>query len=168
MAGTHSSEAVLLSTDVRCCERALHYDGDIRFDIVKKICDVVLFFFEYLLPISIFVICYTRMFICLRNQYHPHTVNVGSDVSVPNARRRRHVLKTLVLVVVANLMCNYFNHIHFLAFNFSAPLNIASYYYNFTVIARFAVASIHSSIRFNIARIRTNCGKYSANVIPLL
>ena len=109
----------------------------------KKMCGVVLFFFEYLLPIAVFVICYTRMFICLRNKVHPHAVNVGNEVSVPNARARRNVLKTLVLVVVAYLLCNSFNQISFLAFNFGAPLNFGSYYYNFTVIAMFANCCIN-------------------------
>ena len=68
MARTYNSEAMFLVPTSGVFKRALHYDGDIRFDIVKNIYGVVLFFFEYLLPIAIFVICYTRMFICLRNQ----------------------------------------------------------------------------------------------------
>ena len=109
----------------------------------KKICGVMLFFFEYLLPIAVFVTCYSMMFTCLRNKVHPHAVNVGNEVSVPNARARRNVLKTLVLVVVAYLLCNSFNEISFLAFNFGAQLDFTSYYYNFTVIAMFANCCIN-------------------------
>ena len=149
--------------NVRCVMMAIYVST-----LWKKMCGVVLFFFEYLFPIAVFVTSYTSMFICLRNKVHPFAVNVGNEVSVPNARARRNVLKTLVQVVVAYLLCNTFNHIRFLAFNFGTPLNIRSYYYIFTVITMFTVASIHSSMRFSIARIRKNCGKYSANVTPLL
>ena len=109
----------------------------------KKVCGVALFVFQYLLPIVVFISCYVRMFTALRNQVHPQESGVDSHASVQKARARRNILKTLFIVVIAYLLCNSFNQVSFLAFNFGAPLDFSSHYYNFTVIAMLANCCIN-------------------------
>ncbi|KAI0211233.1 hypothetical protein LSAT2_003949, partial [Lamellibrachia satsuma] len=109
----------------------------------KKVFGVALFIVEYLLPITLFITCYSRMFIHLRNQVHPQAPDIGHEAEVQNARARRNVLKTLLLVVVGYLLCNTCNQLTFLAYNFGAPLDFSSSYYDFTVVAMFANCCIN-------------------------
>ena len=108
-----------------------------------KVCGVALFVFQYLLPIVVFISCYVRMFMEMRNQVHPQASGVVAHASVQKARARRNILKTLFVVVVGYLLCNSFNQVSFLAFNFGAPLDFSSHYYNFTVIAMLANCCIN-------------------------
>ena len=108
-----------------------------------KVFGVALFIVHYLLPIIVFITCYSRMFIRLRNQVHPQAPDIGHEAVVQNARARRNVLKTLLLVVVGYLLCNTCNQLTFLAYNFGAPLDFSSSYYDFTVIATFANSCIN-------------------------
>ena len=109
----------------------------------KNVRGVVLFVVEYLLPITVFITCYSRMFIRLRKQVHPQATNIGNELSAQNVRVRRNILKTLLLVIIAYVLCNSFNQLTFLAFNFGAPLDFNGYYYDFTVIAMFANCCIN-------------------------
>ncbi|KAI0211278.1 hypothetical protein LSAT2_003902, partial [Lamellibrachia satsuma] len=109
----------------------------------KKVFGVALFIVEYLLPITVFITCYSKMFIHLRNQVHPQAPDIGHEAVVQNARARRNVLKTLLLVVVGYLLCNTCNQLTFLAYNFGAPLDFSSSYYDFTVVAMFANCCIN-------------------------
>ena len=104
---------------------------------------VTLFVMQYLLPITVFITCYSRMFIRLRTHVHPEAPNLCHDATVKKMRARRNVLKTLLLVVIGYLLCNSWNQLTFLAFNFGAPLDFSSNYYNFTVIAMFANCCIN-------------------------
>ena len=109
----------------------------------KKVCGVALFVFQFLLPIIVFVVCYARMFMEMRNQVHPQGSTVVPHASVQKARARRNILKTLLVVVIGYLLCNSFNQVSFLAFNFGAPLDFSSHFYNFTVIAMLANCCIN-------------------------
>ena len=109
----------------------------------QKVSGVAVFILEYLVPIAVFITCYTRMFVRLRSQVHPQATNIANEISIPNSRARRIVLKTLLLVVVGYLLCNSFNQLTFLAYNFGAPLDFKGFYYNFTVIAMFANCCIN-------------------------
>ena len=104
---------------------------------------VALFVIQYLLPITVFITCYSRMFICLRTHVHPEAPNLCHDATVKKMRARRNVLKTLLLVVIGYLLCNSWNQLTFLAFNFGVPRDFSSNYYNFTVIAMFANCCIN-------------------------
>ena len=121
------------------CYSTASYDSPLW----KHVRGVLLFFFEYLIPIAVFIICYCRMLYSLRSQVQPESTANGLESSAPNARAKRNVLKTLLLVVVAYLVCNSFNQITFLAYNFGAPLDFTSYYYSFTVIAMFSNSCIN-------------------------
>ena len=123
----------------RCFSMAV-YDSPLW----QQVRGVLLFFFEYLIPITVFIIGYCRMLLYLRSQVQPESTANGLESSAPSARAKRNVLKTLLLVVVAYLLCNSFNQITFLAYNFGgARLNVSSYYYNFTVIAMFSNCCIN-------------------------
>ena len=60
---------------------------------------VVLFVMQYLLPITVFITCYSRMFIRLRTHVHPEAPNLSHEATVKKARARRNVLKTLYVCV---------------------------------------------------------------------
>jgi len=119
--------------DGRCKIMAIHAS-----ETWKKVSGVVLFIMQYLLPIFLFVACYSRMFIRLRTEVHPFGPHIGSEAAVQKARARRNLLKTLFVVVVGYLLCNSFNQLMFLAFNFGAPVDFSSYYYNLSVLAMFS------------------------------
>ena len=104
---------------------------------------VALFVMQYVIPITLFITCYSRIFIRLRTQVHPEAPNLSHDATVKKARARRNVLKTLLLVVIGYILCNTWNQLTFLAFNFGAPLDFSSNYYNFTVMAMFANCCIN-------------------------
>ena len=122
----------------RCINMAMY--GSVFW---QKVRGVLLFIFQYLIAIIVFIICYARMLFSLRSQVQPESTANGLESSAPNARAKRNVLKTLLLVVVAYLLCNSFNQITFLAYNFGAPLDFMSYYYSFTVIAMFSNCCIN-------------------------
>ena len=104
----------------------------------KKACGVVLFVTQYLLPITVFITCYIRMFMRLRTQVHPLAPSIGNEAALQKARARRNLLKTLFAVVVGYLLCNSFNQLMVLASTFGAPVDFSSYYYHVTVIAMFS------------------------------
>ena len=110
---------------------------------LRRASGVVFFVMQYLIPITVFITCYSRMFIRLRTHVHPEAPNLCHEATVKKARARRNVLKTLLLVVIGYIMCNTWNQLTFLAFNFGAPLDFSSNYYNFTVISMFANCCIN-------------------------
>ncbi|KAI0225443.1 Somatostatin receptor type 4 [Lamellibrachia satsuma] len=120
-----------------------HYVEIFTIPSWKKVFGVALFIVQYLLPIIVFITCYSRMFIHLRNQVHPQAPDIGHEAVVQNARARRNLLKTLLLVVVGYLLCKSCNQLTFLAYNFGAPLDFSSSYYDFTVVAMFANCCIN-------------------------
>ena len=110
---------------------------------LRRAIGVVFFVIQYLLPIIVFITCYSRMFIRLRTHVHPEAPNLCHEATVKKARARRNVLKTLLLVVIGYILCNSWNQLSYLAFNFGAPLDFSSNYHNFTVIAMFANCCIN-------------------------
>ena len=104
---------------------------------------VAFFVVQYLLPITVFITCYSRMFLRMRTHVHPEAPNICHEAMVKKARARRNVLKTLLLVVIGYLLCNTWNQLTYLAFSFGASLDFSSNYYNFTVIAMFANCCIN-------------------------
>ena len=110
---------------------------------LRRASGVALFVMQYLIPITVFITCYSRMFIRLRTHVHPEAPNQCHEATVKKARARRNVLKTLLLVVIGYLLCNSWNQLTFLAFSFGATLNFSSNYYNFSVIAMFANCCIN-------------------------
>ncbi|KAI0242710.1 hypothetical protein LSAT2_011785, partial [Lamellibrachia satsuma] len=104
---------------------------------------VVLFVMQYLLPITVFITCYIRMFMRLRTQVHQLAPSIGNEAACQKARARRNLLTTLFAVVVGYLVCNSFNQLTYLASSFGAPVDFSSYYYNFTVIAMFSNCCIN-------------------------
>ena len=110
---------------------------------LRRAIGVALFVMQYLIPITVFITCYSRMFIRLRTHVHPEAPNLSHEATVKKARARRNVLKTLLLVVIGYLLCNSWNQLTFLAFNIGAPLDFSSNYYNFSVIAMFANCCIN-------------------------
>ncbi|KAI0218467.1 hypothetical protein LSAT2_029839 [Lamellibrachia satsuma] len=103
-----------------------------------KACGVMLFVMQYLLPITVFITCYIRMFMRLRTQVHPLAPSIGNEAARQKARARRNLLKTLFAVIVGYLLCNSFNQFIVLASTFGAPVDFSSYYFGFTVIAMFS------------------------------
>ena len=111
--------------------------------IWKKACGVMLFVMQYLLPITVFITCYIRMFMRLRKQVLPLASSIGNEAACQKARARRNLLTTLFAVIVGYLVCNSFNQLTILASSFGAPVDFSSYYYNFTVIAMFSNCCIN-------------------------
>ncbi|KAI0211258.1 Somatostatin receptor type 2 [Lamellibrachia satsuma] len=103
----------------------------------KKFCGVGLFITQYLIPITVFITCYSRIFVFLRSRISPQGQTSGNEVAVQKARASRNVLKTLVIIVVCYILCNSWNQFTFLAFNFGYAVDYNGWYYNFTVIAMF-------------------------------
>ena len=132
----------------------------------KKVCGVMLFICQYLIPITVFVTCYSRIFVQLRSRVAPQTGSTGNEAVSLKARARRNVLKTLVIIVICYILCNSWNQFTFLAFNFGYPVDFTSAFYNFTVIAMFANSCINPIIYAlkyetfqNEARRFFRCGK---------
>ncbi|KAI0212292.1 hypothetical protein LSAT2_002769 [Lamellibrachia satsuma] len=103
----------------------------------QKFCGVALFIAQYLIPITVFMICYGRIFIYLRSRVSPQAQTSGNEVAVQKARVSRNVLKMLVIIVVCYILCNSWNQFIFLAFNFGYAVDFSGGFYNFTVIAIF-------------------------------
>ena len=103
----------------------------------QKFCGVGLFVTQYLIPITVFITCYGRIFLYLRSRVSPQAQTSGNKVAVQKARASRNVLKMLVIIVVCYILCNSWNQFTFLAFNFGYTVDFTSGYYNFTVIAIF-------------------------------
>ena len=103
----------------------------------QKFCGVALFITQYLIPITVFIICYGRIFLYLRSRVSPQGQTSGNEVAVQKVRASRNVLKMLVIIAVCYILCNSWNQFTFLAFNFGYAVDFTSGYYNFTVIAIF-------------------------------
>ena len=103
----------------------------------QKFCGVGLFITQYLIPITVFITCYGRIFLYLRSRVSPQGQTSGNEVAVQKARASRNVLKMLVIIVVCYILCNSWNQFTFLAFNFGYAVDFTGWYYNFTVIAIF-------------------------------
>ena len=103
----------------------------------QKFCGVALFITQYLIPITVFITCYSRIFLFLRSRVSPQGQTSGNEVAVQKARASRKVLQMLVIIVVCYILCNSWNQFTFLAFNFGYAVDFTSGYYNFTVIAIF-------------------------------
>ena len=96
----------------------------------QKLYDVGLFIMQYLIPITVFITCYSRIFLFLRSRVSPRGQTSGNEVAVQKARASRNVLKTLVIIVVCYILCNSWNQFTFLAFNIGYAVNFTSGYYN--------------------------------------
>ena len=103
----------------------------------QKFCGVALFIAQYLIPITVFMICYGRIFLYLRSRVSPQEQTSGNEVAVQKARASRKVLQMLVIIVVCYILCNSWNQFMFLAFNFGYAIDFTGGFYNFTVIAIF-------------------------------
>ena len=113
----------------------------------KKFTGVMLFIIQYLIPIAVFLTCYSRIIAHLRSRVHPQLPqSVGNEAVSIKARARRNVLKTLTIIVVCYLLCNSWNQFLFLAHNFGYPIDYSGAFYNFTVIAMFANSCINPII----------------------
>ena len=117
----------------------------------KKTAGVAAFFFEFLLPLTICVVCYARIVKTLRQKVAPQTASVvassshlgagaqgGAFNSQANAKMIRNVHKTFGIIVVCAIVCNTGNHCLFLAFNFGYRLDFTGALYNVSVIGAFA------------------------------
>ena len=127
--------------DGRCLVMSLFYSS-----FWKKVCGVFLFIFQYLIPIVVFITCYTKIFICLRTRVQPAAPPNPNEATSQKARARRNVLKTLITIVLCYIMCNSWNQFLFLSFNFGYHLDYKSTFYNFTVIAMFTNSCINPFI----------------------
>ena len=112
----------------------------------KKCSGVLLFIVQYLIPIAVFLTCYSRIITHLRSRVFPQLESVGNEAVSIKARARRNVVKTLAIIVVCYLLCNSWNQFLFLAHNFGYPIDYAGVFYNFTVIAMFANSFINPII----------------------
>ena len=120
------------------------YNAKLDNETWKKARGVVLIIMQYLLPITVFITCYIRMFMRLRTQIHPLAPCIGNEAACQKASARRNLLTILFAVIVGYLLCNSFNQLTYLAYAFGAPLDFSSYhYYNFTVIAMFSNCCIN-------------------------
>ena len=112
----------------------------------QKVYGVFIFFVLYLIPIIVFITCYSRIVKHLRIRVIPQEQSSGNEATNWKARTRRKVIKMLVIVVVCYVLCNSWSHCTFLAFNFGYPVDFNSGFYNFTVIATFANCCINPII----------------------
>ena len=72
--------------DGRCLVMSLFYSP-----FWKKVCGVFLFIFQYLIPIVVFLTCYTKIFMCLRTRVQPAAPPNPNEPQ--KAHARRNVLK---------------------------------------------------------------------------
>ena len=112
----------------------------------QKVCGVLYFLVLYLIPIIVFITCYSRIVKHLRIRVIPQEQSSGNEATNWKARTRRKVIKMLVIVVICYVLCNSWNQCTFLAFNFGCPVDFKSGFYNFTVIATFANCCINPII----------------------
>ena len=115
-------------------------------DVWKGFCGVMMFVCAYLIPMSVYITCYSKIFLCIRNRVVPQTEVVSNEAVSQKARSRRNVLKTLVIIVVCYIICNSWNQFTFLFFNLGYQVDFSSAFYHFTVIATFANSCINPII----------------------
>ena len=109
----------------------------------RKTAGLAAFLFEFLVPISVCVICYACIIQTLRQKVAPATVAATSSQGGPvNAHVKtmmiRNVHKTFGIVVLCAILCNAVNQCLFLAFNWGYALNFSGTLYNASVIASFS------------------------------
>ena len=114
---------------------------------------VVAIFILYFIPLFIFTILYTRIFIKLRQSVRSAVINDPArnfrqpGAVTPIARARNNVLKTLFIVVCSFIFCWTWNEIYFLIFNVGGgEIDFTSAFYNFTVVMIFMNCCINPFI----------------------
>ena len=112
----------------------------------KKVTGVIMFVIQYLIPTLCFIICYSRIFICLRKRVGIEGEANHNATVMLKTRARNNVLKTLVIVVLSYIVCSSWNQLLFLARNFGVVINYKGTFYNFTVIAMFSNCCINPCI----------------------
>ena len=115
-------------------------------ETLKKATSLILFVIQYLIPTLCFIICYSRIFISLRNRVAVEGESSHNAATVLNTRARNNVLKTLVIVVVCYIACSSWNQLLFLARNFGVTINYKGTFYHLTVIAMFSNCCINPCI----------------------
>ena len=112
----------------------------------EKVNGVTLFVIQYLIPTVCFIVCYTRIFLCLRNRVGVEGAASHNAAAAVKTRARNNVLKTSVIVVLCFILCTSWNQFMYLAHNFGATINSKGTFYHFTVIAMFSNCCVNPCI----------------------
>ena len=95
---------------------------------------IATFVIQFLIPLLIMFVCYIRIFLVFKGS-HPVT---GSDAAPSTedesrSKARENILKTLITVCVAFILCWVWNQVFFLLFNLGVNVSMASPFYPFSV-----------------------------------
>ena len=113
-------------------------------DTTRRGMGVYLVIFHCMLPISIFIYCYGKMMLTLRTQVGDGAAQKGA--SNFKAQASANILKTLVIVVAAFIICWGPNQIYFFLFNIGLNypyIDFTSTIYHFSVVLTFLNCTIN-------------------------
>ena len=115
-------------------------------DTTRRGMGVYLVIFHCMLPISIFIYCYGKMLLTLRTQVKPGDGPSQPRTSNFKAQASANILKTLVIVVAAFIICWGPNQIYFFLFNIGLDypyIDFTSTIYHISVVLTFLNCTIN-------------------------
>ncbi|XP_006812231.1 galanin receptor type 1-like [Saccoglossus kowalevskii] len=106
---------------------------------LERFVGLMVFFVEYLFPMTVFIYCYVKIFIVLRTRVKEHATNtVASNQGSTYTKASQNVTKTLCVVVITYFVCWTVPSLaYFQNWVFGGPLDWNGAFYKFTVLSVF-------------------------------
>ena len=107
-------------------------------EIVQHFVGVLGIILQFFVPLGILIYTYTKIILVLNKKVYPQPSNAEpSSNNQSSNRAQRNVIKTLIMISVAFVLCWIINQIMFLYYNLGGSLNFSGYLYHISVILVF-------------------------------
>ena len=142
----------IMSATMVMRDQGCHAMVNFHSEAWKKTNGVAMFFFEFLLPFAICIICYIRIIWTLRHIVAPLGMVVASSSHQGSGSNQTttgmiiNIHKTFGIVVMCAVLCNSCNQCLLIAYNFGYSTDVSGTLYNSSVIAAFANCCVNPFI----------------------